>query len=257
MPLLELEQLTKYFGGLPAVHGLDLLVEKGEIVGLIGPNGAGKTTVFNLISGYLSPTKGKVIFKGEEITGLKMHKVAKRGLVRTFQHSTLFTELTVLQNLLIGLHLNAKVNLFGDVLGSKATQFEKKRLEEKALELLELMELARFRDYPSSSLTHGYQRLLGVAIALAADPELILLDEPATGMNPEERKLMMQHIRSIAERGITVLLVEHSMRVVMGVCERICFLNFGEKMAEGRPEEIQRDKRVIEAYLGTEYGAGS
>ena len=257
MSLLELEQLTKYFGGLPAVHGLDLLVEKGEIVGLIGPNGAGKTTVFNLISGYLTPTKGKVIFKGEEITGLKMHKVAKRGLVRTFQHSALFTELTVLQNLLIGLHLHAKVNLLGDVLGRKTTQYEKKRLEEKALELLELMELARFRDYPASGLTHGYQRLLGVAIALAANPELILLDEPATGMNPEERKLMMQHIRSIAERGITVLLVEHSMRVVMGVCERICFLNFGEKMAEGRPEEIQRDKRVIEAYLGTEYGAGS
>jgi branched-chain amino acid transport system ATP-binding protein len=158
--------------------------------------------------------------------------------------------------MLIGLHLNAKVNLLGDVLGSKATQYEKKRLEEKALELLELMELARFRDYPSSSLTHGYQRLLGVAIALAADPELILLDEPATGMNPEERKLMMQHIRSIAERGVTVLLVEHSMKVVMGVCERICFLNYGEKMAEGRPEEIQRDKRVIEAYLGTEYAAG-
>jgi ABC-type branched-subunit amino acid transport system ATPase component len=237
------------------VHGLDLLIEKGEIVGLIGPNGAGKTTVFNLISGYLTPTKGKVIFKGEEITGLKMHEVAKRGLVRTFQHSTLFTELTVLENLLIGLHLNSKVNLFGDVLGRKTTQYEKKRLEEKALELLELMELARFRDYPASGLTHGYQRLLGVAIALAANPELILLDEPATGMNPEERKLMMQHIRSIAERGITVLLVEHSMRVVMGVCERICFLNYGEKMAEGRPEEIQRDKRVIEAYLGTEYAA--
>ena len=253
MPFLELRQLTKYFGGLPAVHDLNLSVEKGEIVGLIGPNGAGKTTVFNLISGYLAPTKGKVIFKGEEITGLKMHEVAKRGLVRTFQHSTLFTELTVLQNMLIGLHLNAKVNLIGDVFGSRIAKGEKKRLEKSALELLERMELARFRDYPSSSLPHGYQRLLGVAIALAAGPELVLLDEPATGMNPEERKLMMQHIRSIAERGITVLLVEHSMKVVMGVCERICFLNYGEKMAEGRPEEIQRDKRVIEAYLGTEY----
>jgi branched-chain amino acid transport system ATP-binding protein len=257
MPLLELKGLTKHFGGLPAVNNLDLSIERGEIVGLIGPNGAGKTTVFNVISGYFPPTKGKVLFKGEDITGLKMHQVAQRGLVRTFQQSTLFTEMTVLQNQLLGFHLNADISLLGDVFNGASAKTERKRLERKALDLLEIMELVELSDKPTGNLPHGYQRLLGVAIALAADPELILLDEPVTGMNPEESKSMMEHIRGIRDRGITVLLVEHSMRVVMNVCERICVLSYGEKMAEGSPEDISKDQKVIEAYLGSEYAVKS
>ena len=257
MAFLELKGLTKHFGGLPAVNNLDLSIERGEIVGLIGPNGAGKTTVFNVISGYFSPTKGRVIFKGEDITGLRMHQVAQRGLVRTFQQSTLFTEMTVLQNQLLGFHLNAGINLLGEVFNVASAKKERKRLERKALDLLELMELAELSDKPTGSLPHGYQRLLGVTIALAADPELILLDEPVTGMNPEESRSMMEHIRGIRDRGITVLLVEHSMRVVMSVCERIYVLSYGEKMAEGSPEDICKDQRVIEAYLGSEYAVKS
>ena len=255
MPLLEVKGLNKYFGGLPAVNNLDLSVAKGEIVGLIGPNGAGKTTAFNVISGYFPPTSGKVIFKGEDITGLKMHQVSQRGLVRTFQHATLFTEMTVLQNMILGFHLKGRISFLGDILRTAAAQASWKELEKRALDLLDLLGLFELRDKQAGSLPYGYQRLLGVAIALAVDPELILLDEPVTGMNPEESRLMTNQIRSIRDRGITVLLVEHTMKVVMSVCERICVLSSGVKMAEGPPEEIRNNERVIKAYLGAKYAA--
>ena len=255
MHLLELQGITKYFGGLPAVRNMDFSISRGEIVGLIGPNGAGKTTLFNVISGYFPPTSGEVIFKGENITGLKMHQVAQRGLVRTFQHSTLFSDLSVLDNMLIGFHLNAGIKFFGDIFDTTTSKTAKKKLERGAQDLLDLFDLAPAMHKPAGRLPHGHQRLLGVALALAAEPELLLLDEPVTGMNPEESKLMMKYIRNIRDRDITVLLVEHSMRVVMNVCERICVLSFGEKMAEGAPDDICRDKGVIEAYLGKEYAA--
>ena len=255
MPFLEVRGLKKYFGGLPAVNNLDLSVAKGEIVGLIGPNGAGKTTAFNVISGYFPPTSGKVIFKGEDITGLGMHQVAQRGLVRTFQHSTLFSEMTVLENMTLGFHLKSRINFLGDIFKSTAAQTTWKELEKRSLDLLEVLGLFELRNKTAGSLPYGYQRLLGVGIALAVEPELILLDEPVTGMNPEESRLMTNHIRKIRERGVTVLLVEHTMKVVMSVCQKICVLSSGEKMAEGSPEEIKNNQRVIRAYLGAKYAA--
>ncbi|MCD6298825.1 MAG: ABC transporter ATP-binding protein [Deltaproteobacteria bacterium] len=255
MPILETKGLTKYFGGLPAVRNLDLVINEGEIVGLIGPNGAGKTTAFNVISGYFKPTEGQVFFKGEEITGLKMDKIAKRGLVRTFQHSTLFTDMTVMENMVVARHLHTKMNFFADMFNTSSTLLKWQELKDNIHNILDYMGLSEVEKIKAGSLPYGYQRLLGVAIALAVEPTVILLDEPVTGMNNEETKLMVSKVEGIRERGVTVLLVEHHMRVVMNVCDRIYVLNFGEKMAEGLPEEISKNEEVIKAYLGAQYAS--
>jgi branched-chain amino acid transport system ATP-binding protein len=254
MTLLEVRGLTKYFGGLAAVSELDFDVNQGEILGLIGPNGAGKTTVFNLISGFYRPNKGRVIFKGRDITGLKPNKIAALGLVRTFQLTTLLHDKTVLQNIAMGLHLDHGLSPFGSVFNIRAAQREGTRIQQRAMEILERMELAEVKDELASNLPYGLQRTLGVAIALAAEPKLILLDEPVTGMTPVETEAMMGRIKSIREQGITVLLVEHDMRAVMNTCDRITVLNFGRKIAEGTPKQIRESKDVIESYLGTEEG---
>jgi len=255
MPLLELRKLTKHFGGVIAVNELDLTIESGEIVGLIGPNGAGKTTVFNLISGVLAPSKGQVLFRGEDITGFKPHKIAQRGLVRTFQHTMLVSEMTVLQNILLGFHLTSVRTIWKAILNTPSTRASEERLLEKANELADFMGLGDVRHVLARNLPHGHQRSLGIAMALAANPELIMLDEPVAGMNPFETAQTMERIGQIRDRGTTVLLVEHDMKMVMGICERLCVLNFGVKIAEGRPDEIRSNAQVIEAYLGTAYAA--
>jgi branched-chain amino acid transport system ATP-binding protein len=255
MSLLEVKGLTKYFGGLTAVNTLDFSVEKGEIVGLIGPNGAGKTTVFNLIMGTYSPNKGKIVFKGKEITGQKSHTIVSRGLVRSFQRTVLFSEMTVLQNILLGFHLISETRFWSSLFNGRATRIRQKRLLEKAVEIVEFMGLGQSKDQLAKNLPHGHQRMLGVAIALATNPELILMDEPVTGMNTEETDRMMNKIREIRSRGITILVVEHDMRLVMNICDRLCVLNFGSMIAEGAPSEICRHKEVIAAYLGSEYAS--
>jgi branched-chain amino acid transport system ATP-binding protein len=247
MPLLEARNLSKHFGGLAAVNGLDLTVETGEIVGMIGPNGAGKTTCFNLLSGFLRPTSGSVGLAGEDITGRRPHRIVARGLVRTFQLATLFQDLTALENVLLGLHLHSRMGL-RQVLFSRRV-FPR---DEVALcrEVLEFTGLASHADELARSLPHGYQRVLGIAMALAARPRLLLLDEPVTGMNLSESAQVMSLIKKIRDDGTTILLVEHNMKAVMGACDRIVVLNFGRKLAEGTPAAVSTRTDVIEAYLG-------
>jgi branched-chain amino acid transport system ATP-binding protein len=252
MSLLELVGLRKQFGGLVAVDNISLCIEPGETRGLIGPNGSGKTTMLNLISGFLHPTKGSIIWKGEDITRLPPHVRVKKGIVRTFQLTTLFKEYTALQNVVVGCYFRNKWNPLGEMSGTPAASKNLKVLEEKATGLLEIMGIAHMKDEIAGKLPHGYQRSLGIAIALAAEPELLLLDEPVTGMNPVETRETMARIGEVRDTGVTILLVEHDMKAVMDNCGKITVIDFGEKIAEGSPEEIRHNKEVIEAYLGKE-----
>lgn len=252
MALLEIRGLTKVFGGLTAVNELDFDVSQGELLGLIGPNGAGKTTLFNLISGVLKPTRGKVLYKGKDITGLKTNKIASLGVVRTFQATSIFPEMTVFDNIVVAHHLQAKAGLMGAIFDSPAARKDNRDLEQKTMSILDYMGLSSFKDELAKNLPHGHLRLLGIALALATNPELLLLDEPITGMNPEEVTAVMGRIESLWEKGITMVVVEHNMKALMELSRRIVVMNFGRKIAEGTPEEIQHNKEVIEAYLGTE-----
>jgi ABC-type branched-subunit amino acid transport system ATPase component len=246
-PIIEVAGLTKSFGGLTAVDDLSFGVE-GGIHGLIGPNGAGKTTVFNLVSGFYRPSAGAVLLRGVPISGLGMHQVAGRGVVRTFQHSTLFAELTVLENALVGTHLRFRPSLLAAVLGRDGASRRGARARaEDALDFFGLLPLAAAR---AGDLPHGHQRALGLAVALASQPEVMLLDEPFTGMNPEETGRMMGLMRKLRDAGVTILLVEHDMHAVMGLCDRITCMSFGRLLAEGDPQAIRHDPRVVEAYLG-------
>lgn len=250
MAILEVKELSKYFGGLAALSDLDLTIDEGEIRGIIGPNGAGKTTLFNIISGVYHPTKGSVIYQGSDISRLSPDQIAERGVVRTFQLTTLFQEFTVLKNVTVACHLYARAGVFRTIFGG--SQQKQRGSEERALEIVEFMGLTHLKDEQAWNLPHGHQRALGVAIALAAKPKLLMLDEPVTGMNPTEKQHMKDLIRKVRDQGITVSLVEHDMRTVMDLCERITVLDFGKKLAEGSPKEISQNKDVIEAYLGGE-----
>ena len=235
---------------MTAVNDLDLSVERGEIVGLIGPNGAGKTTVFNMIMGSCSPSKGRVLLKGRDITGRKPHSVVGQGLVRSFQRTVLFSEMTVLQNIVLGFHLTSEIRFLESLLNGRSLREKKRQLLEKAVAVAEFMGLGHSKDQVARNLPHGHQRMLGVAIALATNPELILMDEPVTGMNTEETDHMMKKIMEIRNKGITTLVVEHDMRLVMNICDRLCVLNFGHKIAEGPPSEICKNKEVIAGISG-------
>ncbi len=253
MEILRIEGLVKRFGGLVAVDGLNLSVRPGEIRGLIGPNGAGKTTTFDVISGFLAPNSGRIVYREKEITGLSMHRVAGEGLVRTFQHSTLFLEMGVLDNVLVGRHLRRPPDLLGDLLrGGRWSTAEDR---ERTGEILAFFGLDPYRDALAAELPYGAQRALGMAVALAAEPDMMLLDEPFAGMNPEETRRMMRLVATLRDRGITILLVEHDMQAVMGLCDTITVMNFGRFLAEGTPAQIRNDPEVVEAYLGSSHRA--
>jgi branched-chain amino acid transport system ATP-binding protein len=247
--LLELDRVSKRFGGLTAVRDLSFRVEEGEIRGLIGPNGAGKTTTFNVISGFYRPTSGSIRYRGRTISGLGASRIAEDGLVRTFQSTTLFHEMTVFENMLVGCHLQARTGLFAALFGLDGPR--RRAAEARALQVLRFLGLEQRRDDVAANLPHGLQKALGLGIALAGEPKLLLLDEPFAGMNSEETRTMMGLVRRIREEGVTILLVEHDMQAVMGLCDRITVLNFGVLLAEGSPQEIRAHPEVVEAYLGT------
>ena len=248
VPFIEVDGLTMRFGGLLALDKLNFHVEHGAIHGLIGPNGAGKTTTFNMISGFYRPTAGEVRLRGEVISGLHMFEVARRGVIRTFQHSTLFAQLTVLENAMVGTHIAFRPNILAAIVGWDREDRHGARA--RAEEALDFFGLLHLKDEKAGDLPHGHQRALGMAVAMAAHPDAVLLDEPFTGMNPEETRRMMELMRKLRDSGVTILLVEHDMHAIMGLCDRITVMSFGKLLAEGQPEEIRRHPEVIEAYLG-------
>jgi len=248
--LLECEQITMLFGGLAAVNRVDLAVRQGEIFGLIGPNGSGKTTVFNMVSGVYSPTAGRIIFDGRDIAGRRPDYVTRCGIARTFQNIRLFQDMTVWENVLVGGHCRFSETILDDMINSRRKRQQEEAARERLRNLLEMFKISHLANEQAKNLPYGLQRELEIVRALASEPKLLLLDEPAAGMNPQETAQLMRFIQGIRDFGITILVVEHDMKLVMSICDRVAVLNYGRKIAEGSPREIQANPEVISAYLG-------
>lgn len=251
--LLDVQTITKRFGGLTAVNAVDLQIERGMIASLIGPNGAGKTTFFNCVTGFYNPDLGAIIFDGKPVTGLRTDQIAHRGIARTFQNIRLFSDMTVIENILIGMHSRLKASPIGAVFGTPFTRREERDSLKRALELLEFIGLQDKGDFVAANLPYGFQRRLEIARALAMRPKLLLLDEPTAGMNPQETDDMMSFIRRLRdELDLTIFLIEHDVKLVMNISDQVSVMDYGQKISEGTPDYVQRDPVVIKAYLGTD-----